>query len=453
MCESSPAVLFLLRNQLGLVPFFSQPHLFLLSHIIMTASTTLLRLGVLSALLSAAVAHTHMFFPEPRNRQDYQFTVQGANACENERTDLTESTPFFRGQSFEPKWWWNNHDGGFIKFALTLSHPAKVDNTGFLANENIINGQCYTGGCDKNGFDPGNTHPCVGKNVTIPNWVEDGDYVFSFSSIGGFNSDAVPTKQLPLYHNCANIRVQGGAPLEQRPANWVAPFFGGSQDNVNGKPIPPDTCAFKNFRAEPADPSVVNVNDVDGSNIAFGLPDGWAVPGGSPPPAPAPPAPAPPVTSAAPVASAPAPAPPAPSPAAPTPVPSAAPATKNKPAATKNKPAAEDEPVEDNAADEDESTASDAAAGEDDTAVEDDDAVEPVDNAADEEESPAAGEDDTALEEDDTADEDEGDDSEGEDDLADDTADEDEDESEASDKRAILPRLGHLARAVRGWYD
>ncbi|KAJ6535267.1 hypothetical protein DFH09DRAFT_1091804 [Mycena vulgaris] len=166
-------------------------------------------------------------------------------------------------------------------FALTGGHPAKVDNKDMLANESIINGQCYTGGCNKDGFDPGNTHECIGKNVTIPNWVSDGEYVFSFSSIGGFNSNAVPTKQLPLYHNCAkcdlaspllfkgspsvtlsSIRVQGCAPLEDRPANWVAPFIGGSTDN----------------RAEPTDASIVDVNDVR-DNMEFGLPDGWAVPG------------------------------------------------------------------------------------------------------------------------------------------------------------------------------
>jgi hypothetical protein len=33
--------------------------------------------------------------------------------------------------------------------------------------------------------------------------------------------------------------------------------------------------------AEPADPSVVNTNDVDKSNIKAGVPDGWAVKGGS----------------------------------------------------------------------------------------------------------------------------------------------------------------------------
>ncbi|KAJ7055183.1 hypothetical protein C8F01DRAFT_1159714 [Mycena amicta] len=245
----------------------------------MTA-TTMLRLAILCGLLSSVCAHTHMFFPEPRKRQDYAFLKKGNNACENERTDVTDGSAFFRGQSFQPKWWWNNHDGGFIKFALTLGHPAHADNVGFLANENIINGQCYTGGCEKGAFDPGNTHPCVGKNVTIPPWVEDGDYIFSFSSIGGFNSEQIPSKQLPIYHTCANIRIQGGVPLEKRPDNWVAPFIGGSKDNVNGKPIPPDTCAFKNFRAEPADPSVVNLNDV-AVNMAAGVPDGWAVAGGS----------------------------------------------------------------------------------------------------------------------------------------------------------------------------
>ncbi|KAJ6529935.1 hypothetical protein DFH09DRAFT_1184922 [Mycena vulgaris] len=247
----------------------------------MPASTTLFRLLVLCGLLSSVVAHTHMFFPKPRNEKDYVFSKKGANACENTRTDVTDTTAFSRGQSFEPKWFWNNHLGGFIKFALAEGHPAKVDNAVLLKNENIINGQCYTGGCNKKGKDVGDKHVCVGKNITIPNWVADGDYVLSFSSIGGFHSSNVPTKQLPLYHNCANIRIQGGVPLEPKPANWVAPFIGGSQDPVNGKPMPADTCGFKKFRAEPADPSVVDVNDVSPSNIAFGIPDGWAVPGGT----------------------------------------------------------------------------------------------------------------------------------------------------------------------------
>ncbi|KAJ6563352.1 hypothetical protein DFH09DRAFT_1315534 [Mycena vulgaris] len=186
-----------------------------------------------------------------------------------------------RTHSFEPKWFWNNHIGGFIKFALAEGHPAKVDNA--------------------KGKDVGDKHVCVGKNITIPNWVADSDYVLSFScayqfpltahvflsvtfrvrtAIGGFHSNNVPTKQLPLYHNCANIRIQGGVPLEPKPANWVAPFIGGSQDPVNGKPIPADTCGFKKFVSR-RDPSVVDVNDVSPSNIAFGIPDGWAVPGGT----------------------------------------------------------------------------------------------------------------------------------------------------------------------------
>jgi hypothetical protein len=77
----------------------------------------MLRLAVFCGLLSSVVAHTHMFFPEPRNRQDYQFTVKGANACENERTDLTDKNTFFRGQSFEPKWWWCVY---YFKLALKL---------------------------------------------------------------------------------------------------------------------------------------------------------------------------------------------------------------------------------------------------------------------------------------------------------------------------------------------
>ncbi|KAJ6535279.1 hypothetical protein DFH09DRAFT_1404717 [Mycena vulgaris] len=370
----------------------------------------MLRLSALCAMLSSVVAHTHMFFPEPRNRQDYAFSNSGDNACENDRTDLTEQAVFFRGQSFEPKWWWNNHDGGFIKFALTGGHPAKVDNKDMLANENIINGQCYTGGCNKDGFDPGNTHECIGKNVTIPNWVSDGDYVFSFSSIGGFNSDAVPTKQLPLYHNCANIRVQGGAPLEDRPANWVAPFIGGSQDNVKGQPIPPDTCAFKNFRAEPTDASIVDVNDVR-DNMEFGLPDGWAVPGGSPPPPP-PQAPVAPVTPVAPSA------------------PVTAPAVPSAPVVSP--------PVQDN---------TEITTGEDEEETSEDGEEESGEVTAGSDED-ATGEEDEATGDEELED-DSGSEDEGQEDFEDDSDDSEEDLERRHTEEAILPRLGHVARALR----
>ena len=86
---------------------------------------------------------------------------------------------------------------------MILGIPGSMKNDAFLRNENIIQGQCYYSGCDDGGFDPGNTRQCVGKELTFPDWLEDGDYVLQWSQIGGFDSDGIPTKQLPLYHTCA----------------------------------------------------------------------------------------------------------------------------------------------------------------------------------------------------------------------------------------------------------
>ena len=145
----------------------------------------------------------------------------------------------------------------------------------------VIQGQCYTRKCNRKGFDPGNTHKCEGAPLEIPDWVTDGEYVLQWSHFGGYDSEGVPTRQLPIYHTCANIRIKGGKPLQKRPKDWIAPFFGGDEVQINGKSAGPNQCAFKNFRKEPKDPQVVNTKDDRKDTIQFGVPDGWAAKGKS----------------------------------------------------------------------------------------------------------------------------------------------------------------------------
>jgi len=233
-------------------------------------------------LATSALAHSNMFVPTPRQNQDSAFTDINQNGCDNENTNIPGENNFQRGQKLPVKWWWNNHSGGFIKMALIQSVTGNVGTEGktaLLANENIIQGQCYTRKCNRNGFDPGQTHECEGAELEIPNWVSDGEYTLQWSHFGGYDSDGVPTRQLPIYHTCANIRINGGVQLQNRPSDWVAPFFGGDEVQINGKSGAPDQCAFKKFGKEPQDPSVVNVKDDDASTIQFGRPDGWATSG------------------------------------------------------------------------------------------------------------------------------------------------------------------------------
>ena len=89
------------------------------------------------------------------------------------------------------------------------------------------------------------------------------------------------TRQLPIYHTCANIRITGGKPLQDRPKDWIAPFFGGDEIQIDNKSAGPNECAFKNFNKEPADPKVVNVKDDAKETIKFGGPDGWSAVGNS----------------------------------------------------------------------------------------------------------------------------------------------------------------------------
>jgi hypothetical protein len=240
---------------------------------------------IVAAVLAASsvLAHSNMFEPTPRKNQDSAYLSLNENACGFEGTDIPSENNFQRGQKVPVKWWWNNHDGGFIKMALIktmVDNVSAKDQKYFLNNENIIQGQCYTHDCDRNsGGDPGNTKVCKGVDMEIPSWVSDGVYILQWSQIGGYNSEGIATRQLPIYHTCANIRISGGVSLTARPDDWIAPFYGGDMVQINGQDSGPNQCAFKNFAAEPSDPSVVNTSDDASDTIRFGVPDGWAVAG------------------------------------------------------------------------------------------------------------------------------------------------------------------------------
>jgi len=244
--------------------------------------TMLGKLFTVVVVASTALAHSNMFSPAPRENRSNAFLNVNANGCEDTKTDIPAQNHFARGQKVPLEWWWNNHSGGFIKMALIKSNAGNVDAGGkaaLLRNENIIQGQCYTRKCNRNGFDPGNTHKCEGAPLEIPDWVSDGNYILQWSHFGGYDSEGVPTRQLPIYHTCANIRINGGKSLQNRPKDWIAPFLGGDEVKINGKSASPNQCAFKNFNKEPADPKVVNTKDDNKATIKFGAPDGWAAVG------------------------------------------------------------------------------------------------------------------------------------------------------------------------------
>jgi len=242
------------------------------------------KLVTLAIVASTAFAHSNMFTPKPREDRSNAFLNIKNNGCENTKTQVPGENTFARGQNVPLGWWWNNHSGGFIKMALIKTNAGNIgakDKAALLDNPNIIQGQCYTRNCNQKGFDPGNKHKCEGAPLEIPDWVSDGEYVLQWSHFGGYDSEGVKTRQLPIYHTCANIRIKGGKPLKDRPKDWIAPFFGGEKTKINGKSAGANQCAFKNFAKEPADPKVVNTKDDKKDNIRFGGPEGWAAVGKS----------------------------------------------------------------------------------------------------------------------------------------------------------------------------
>jgi len=83
-------------------------------------------------------------------------------------------------------------------------------------------------------FNPGPQNGC-NTSLLFPTHLEDGDYALHFQLYGMRGNFEGQTQGLPLYRNCANIRIAGGSELTQKPASKCAFEFHGGDRTLSKK--------------------------------------------------------------------------------------------------------------------------------------------------------------------------------------------------------------------------
>merc|ERR1712176_1016971 len=56
-------------------------------------------------------------------------------------------------------------------------------------------------------------------SFTIPNYLEDGEYVMKSTHFGNGDSNGIRNMAHPTYSNCHNFRLSGGDALVSKPSN------------------------------------------------------------------------------------------------------------------------------------------------------------------------------------------------------------------------------------------
>lgn len=196
--------------------------------------------------LSIVAAHNHLMAPIPRNPEAYYI---GNDNCENSKTDIPKENTFQRGQIINTKWSYNNHHGGFIRFAIVPMGKETKDKP-FNQGENILLFTCFgkTCGGPNAPLDEGDQMPC-GTALKIPTHLPDGNYVLQWIMYSSYVAEGREDRGLPNYTSCANIKIQGGTKTNEVPGKCSFQWIGGDTEYTRGKvkrlgDLEKDTCAY-----------------------------------------------------------------------------------------------------------------------------------------------------------------------------------------------------------------
>lgn len=173
--------------------------------------------GVAAAVAVGVAGHSSLTLPTPFS-YDVFCKTESAQNCPGPCPvrDLKASPPvqtWARGQTVPLRWFRNNHEGGFVRWALVT--PDKVNDQA-AHNAGAFAYGCYSVGRYTCTAAEKATH-CGADNTgsghrieaQVPTHLPDGEYVLGWVWYGGFNH---PNIEFSDYVDCARVRIAGGVP-------------------------------------------------------------------------------------------------------------------------------------------------------------------------------------------------------------------------------------------------
>lgn len=185
-----------------------------------------------------SVADAHSWLVKPVSRETGPRTTDGTIGCPNS----TPKTPtsFSPGETIDVRYWRNNHLGGFIRWAIS---PVGSETAEDFDN-NVFYYTCRESGPDcvpNNGGDNiyagdnsgDNTISC-GDTITLPDWLDAGDYVLQWTWFGVGSSYGNIGWAEPQFISCADITLTDDGSSSAAPS--CPTFVGGDRvTDMEGK--------------------------------------------------------------------------------------------------------------------------------------------------------------------------------------------------------------------------
>lgn len=159
--------------------------------------------------------HSYLIRPAP-----ISWWCKGCLSCRNVEESklslLNIDKTWKRGEIVEIKWVKNNHNGGFVR--LSIVPLERIYDS--VAHRKFA----FYYGCWEQGLFLCGKHPKCGsdtrgmafqRNVSVPNVIPDGVYVFAFMWFGGIHYERKHGR-FAHFTSCSIIKVKGGLPLQKK---------------------------------------------------------------------------------------------------------------------------------------------------------------------------------------------------------------------------------------------
>lgn len=173
----------------------------------LSAALVIIVLG-LSALSSV---DAHSWLVEPVSRETGPRTTDGTVGCPD--STPKDPTAFAPGDTIDVRYWRNNHLGGFIRWAISPVGQESAEDF----DSNVFYYTCRESGpeCVPNnggdniyaGDNSGDNTISCGDTITLPDWLDEGDYVLQWTWFGVGSSYGNIGWAEPQFVSCADITL------------------------------------------------------------------------------------------------------------------------------------------------------------------------------------------------------------------------------------------------------
>ncbi|ETP46910.1 hypothetical protein F442_06923 [Phytophthora nicotianae P10297] len=199
--------------------------------------------AVLSYLLPPAI-EAHSWLVKPVSRETGPRTTDGTIGCPN--TTPGTPTSFSPGETIDVRYWRNNHLGGFIRWAISpvgSETASDFDDKVFFYTCRESGPDCVPadGSTSRYAGDSSGDHTIsCGDTITLPDWLDGGDYVLQWVWFGVGSSYGNIGWAEPQFVSCADITLTSAG----SGSETGCPTFVGGDRVTKNENLDDDECFY-----------------------------------------------------------------------------------------------------------------------------------------------------------------------------------------------------------------